>query len=280
MTADMTATTQPWTEDMVEVAGVKLQVVKGGSGEPLLILHDEMGHPGWLGFHQDLAQNFSLQIPSHPGFGESEELNWVMGMRDVAGWYLGALDQLGLEGMSVMGFGLGGWLAAEMAAMCPQQFKKLVLVDAAGVKPPTGEILDMFQVVAQSFLTISFLDPGSVPEFQVICPDEPTPEQSENWERARESSCRLSWRPYMHNPALPNLLFRLKRLPTLIVWGQQDPIVPLSAGQLYHEGDGDLFLVEAEPVPEAAVLVKFLAVVRGEDDEGVVVEAAFAQAVE
>ena len=54
MATDMTATTQPWTEDMVEVAGVKLQVVKGGSGEPLLILHDEMGHPGWLGFHQAL----------------------------------------------------------------------------------------------------------------------------------------------------------------------------------------------------------------------------------
>ncbi len=235
MATDMTATTQPWTEDMVEVAGVKLQVVKGGSGEPLLILHDEMGHPGWLGFHQALAQSFSLQIPSHPGFGESEELNWVMGMRDLTVWYLGALDQLGLEGMSVIGFGLGGWLAAEMATMCPQQFKKLVLVDAAGVKPPTGEILDMFQIVAKSFITDSVLDPGSVPEFQLICPDEPTPELAENWERARESSCRLSWRPYMHNPALPNLLFRLKRLPTLIVWGRQDPIVPLSAGQLYQE---------------------------------------------
>ena len=86
MSADMTATSQPWTEDMMEVAGVKIQVVKGGSGEPLLILHDEMGHPGWLGFHQALAQNFSLQIPSHPGFGESEELDWVMGMPDLAGW--------------------------------------------------------------------------------------------------------------------------------------------------------------------------------------------------
>jgi pimeloyl-ACP methyl ester carboxylesterase len=93
----------------------------------------------------------------------------------------------------------------------------------------------MFQIVAKSFINDSVFDPDSVPEFQLICPDEPTPEQSENWERARESSCRLSWRPYMHNPALPNLLFRLKRLPTLILWGRQDPIVPLSAGELYHE---------------------------------------------
>ena len=39
----------------------------------------------------------------------------------------------------------------------------------------------------------------------------------------------------MHYPALPNLLPRLKRLPTLLVWGREDPIVPLSAGQLYHD---------------------------------------------
>ena len=40
--------TQAWSEEMVEVAGINLQMVKGGSGESLLILHDEMGHPGWL----------------------------------------------------------------------------------------------------------------------------------------------------------------------------------------------------------------------------------------
>jgi pimeloyl-ACP methyl ester carboxylesterase len=43
----------------------------------------------------------------------------------------------------VLGGSLGGWLAAEMAAMCPQQFQRLVLVDAMGVKPLSGEIFDM-----------------------------------------------------------------------------------------------------------------------------------------
>ena len=38
----------------------------------------------------------------------------------------------------------------------------------------------------------------------------------------------------MHYPNLPHLLSRLKRLPTLIIWGREDPIVPLSAGELYH----------------------------------------------
>ena len=65
----MTAASQAWTEELVELAGSKIQLVKGGSGEPLLILHDEMGHTGWLRWHQELAQNHTLYIPSHSGYG-------------------------------------------------------------------------------------------------------------------------------------------------------------------------------------------------------------------
>ena len=231
----MTTTPQPWTDEMVEAGGCRMQLVKGGSGEPMLILHDEMGHPGWLRYHEALSQDYTLNIPSHPGFGESDTLDWVMDMTDLAGWYLGALDDLGLEGVNVIGFSLGGWLAAEMATRCPQQFKKLVLVDAFGVRPPSGEIYDMFQVVGKNFIEQSILDPASTPEYQLVCPDEPTPEQEDQWETAREGACRVGWRPYMHYPALPQILPRLKRLPTLIIWGREDAIVPVSAGELYHQ---------------------------------------------
>jgi len=231
----MATVAKAWTEEMVEVAGTRLQLVKGGTGEPLLILHDELGHPGWLQFHQALAQHYTLYIPSHPGFAASERLDWIMNMRDLACWYLDALEELGLGQVNAVGFSLGGWLAAEMATMCPHQFKRLVLVGAAGVKPPTGEIFDLFQVVAKSFITASVANPGSTTEFKQVCPDTPSPEQLEAWDVAREEACRLSWKPYMHYPALPNLLRRLKGLPTLILWGRQDAIVPLSAAQLYHQ---------------------------------------------
>ena len=231
----MTTSAKTWTEEMIEVAGTSVQLVKGGTGEPLLILHGEMGHPGWLRYHEGLAQGNTLHIPSHPGFGKSERLDWIMNMRDMAGWYLEALDDMGLDQVNIMGFSLGGWLAAEMATMNPQQFKKLVLVGAAGIKPPTGEIYDMFLVVATEYITDSFLDPASTQEFKDICPDEPTPEQAEAWEVAREQAARLSWKPYMHYRGLPNLISRLKRLPTLVVWGKEDPIIPLSAGEVFHQ---------------------------------------------
>jgi pimeloyl-ACP methyl ester carboxylesterase len=230
----MATSTEPWTEEIIEAAGTRLQLVKGGAGEPLVILHGETGHPGWLRYHEALAQQHTLYIPLHPGFGKSEPLDWIMNMRDMAGWYLDALDELGLGQVPVIGLSLGGWLAAEMSSMCPASFKQLVLVGAMGIRPPSGQIYDMFLEVAKEFITASYFNPTTTPEFQRICPATPTPDQVEAWEVAREEACRLGWRPYMHYPSLPHLLRRLRKLPTLIIWGRQDAIVPLSAGEVYH----------------------------------------------
>ena len=230
----MTATSTAYTEDTVDVAGAQLHLVKGGSGDPLIILHDEMGHPGWLQFHDALAHHFTVHLPLHPGFGVTAQFDWVMNMRDLAIWYLEALDDLGVNGAHLLGYGLGGWLAAEMATMCPQQFGKLVVVSAPGIKPPSGEIFDMFMVVAQEYLAKSFHDPENTPEYQERYAGAATPEQLDAWGYAREEASRLTWRPYMHYPNLGKFLHRLKSLPTLIVWGREDAIVPLSAGEAYH----------------------------------------------
>ena len=48
-----------------------------------------------------------------------------MQVRDLAGWYLEALDDVGLNGIDVIGFSFGGWIAAEMAVMDPSKFSKL-----------------------------------------------------------------------------------------------------------------------------------------------------------
>ena len=60
------------------------------------------------------------------------------------------------------------------------------------------------------------------------------PSRWKTGEVAREMASRLSWRPFMHSPSLPYLLRRLRGLPTLLAWGKQDPIVPLSAAEVYQ----------------------------------------------
>ena len=171
----MTMGTVTWTEELPEVAGTKLQIVRGGAGDPLLILHDEMGHHGQVRYQDELAQDYAVHIPSHPGFGGTEGQEWIMNMRDMAGWYLEALDDLDLGPVNLMGFSLGGWLAAEMASMSPlTSFANWCLVAPAGIRPPSGEIFDMFLVVPRDYIVAGFLDPGAVPEFDDVCPEEPS----------------------------------------------------------------------------------------------------------
>ena len=262
----MTTAVNTWTEEIIEVAGSRLQMVRGGDGEPLLVLHDEMGHHGALRWHNAMAEGNALHIPSHPGFGASPRMEWIMNMRDLAGWYLRALDELGLQGVNVIGFSLGGWLAAEMATMCPQQFNKMILVGAAGIKPSVGEIFDIFLATSEEYLDAACLDNAATPEFGVVRPAEPSPEQVEAWAVAREEACRLSWKPYMHYRALPNLLGRLQTLPTLLIWGAQDGIVPVSAGEIYQQSikGSRLELIDnCGHRPEIEQTDEFLALVQG-----------------
>ena len=62
-------TAESSTETFVEVADVRLQLRQGGTGEPLLVLHGELGVPGWLQAYELLAERFTVYVPSLPGFG-------------------------------------------------------------------------------------------------------------------------------------------------------------------------------------------------------------------
>ena len=81
-------------------------------------------------------------MPNHPGFGVPERPQWMRHPRDIASIYQWLLAELGIERASLVGLGFGGWIAAEMCALAPRDFHRLVLVGAMGVKPPEGDILD------------------------------------------------------------------------------------------------------------------------------------------
>jgi pimeloyl-ACP methyl ester carboxylesterase len=142
---------------------------------------------------------------------------------------------MGLGPIDVIGISLGGWIAAEMAASCAHQFSRMVLVAPTGIKPSQGEIRDLFMMTARAYLDASVQDPKNTPEFAGLYGGEATPEQFEAWEDARSESARLGWKPFMHNPSLGPMLEGVSGLPTLLIWGAEDKIVPIDAGHIYNK---------------------------------------------
>ena len=222
------ATETRWTETQIELAGGKLHLARAGSGRPVLVLHHDVGSPERLAFYDALATRFDVLVPHHPGYSRSERLDWLRNTRDIASLYAWLLSDLGIERAALVGLGFGGWIAAEMATMAPAAFHRLVLVGAMGLKPPDGDILDQAIISYIDYARAGFHDQAA---FARIYGDVST-DQLVEWDLCREMSFRIAWKPYMYNQSLPQLLGGVKA-PALVVWGDDDKVVPRSAGELY-----------------------------------------------
>ncbi len=221
-------------QETVKAAGAELTVVRGGSGKPLLILHDELGYPGWLKWNERLAQDRTLVIPMQPGFGLTPRIDWIRSYRDLAGFYSQVVREMRLDPADVIGFSAGGYLAAEMIAADPKIFSRLVLVAPMGLKPADGEIMDFLAVTIRNHLLATVADAANTPEFNATYGGHMTPEQFEAFEDARSETARIGWEPFMHNPSLPYLL-RGVTAPTLLMWGTRDRVVPRGCIDAYRD---------------------------------------------
>ena len=223
------STTLSWTETEVRAGEVRLHLSRAGAGQPLVVLHHDIGTPGRLLFYDELARSFDVLVPHHPGYGRSPRPDWMRRPRDLAIAYRGMLAELGVATPVVVGLGFGGWLAAEMATMAPRDVHRLVLVGAMGIKPPEGDIFDQALVNYIEYARAGFHDRAA---FDRIYGHDPTVEQLELWDICREMCFRIAWKPYMYNTTLPHLLPAVQA-PALVVWGDDDKIVPRSAGEVY-----------------------------------------------
>jgi pimeloyl-ACP methyl ester carboxylesterase len=228
----MTTTTSA-NESTVRIGENDVQMFSGGSGPPLLYLHGAGGNAGWQAFHQALAQSYSVRAPSMPGFNGTPRPPWVRTINDVAHFNLEMVQQLGLDQYILVGHSMGGWIAAEMAAMGQENLTGLVLIDAAGIRPEHGEIAEILMVSAETRASLRFHDPSQVPDSEEYI-REMTPEETLVDHSNREMASRLFWKPYLHNPNLPFYLSKVKTS-TLLVWGRQDAIIPVECGDLYHQ---------------------------------------------
>lgn len=216
---------------IIALAGVELEMWESGDGPPLLFLHGAGGFRAEDEFVGLLGRHRRLIAPSHPGFGASPLPDWIDRPADIAHIYLSLLDRLAGAPIDVIGCSLGGWIAAELASMAPERFRKLVLVGPVGVKlggRDTLDVPDIFAMPAAAVETLLYHDPARHrPD-----PAKLTDHQLAIMLRNRETTALLTWEPFMHDPKLRHRLHRA-RCPTLFLRGASDGLVSPSYLQGY-----------------------------------------------
>jgi poly(3-hydroxyoctanoate) depolymerase len=266
----------------VEVDDVRLRTSVRGWGPPLLLITG-------LGASLDLGAPFERALSARgvqvisfdaPGVGRSTAYRRPRRMRGVASTVEGMLDALGYSRVDVLGVSLGGVIAQQLARQAPRRVRRLVLAATApglGGVPGSPRVLlslatprryfqpDYYRRVAgRIYGGAARRDPdallhGSVAQFV---------ERPSLWGYLGQLYAISGWTSLPWLSALPQ--------PTLVLAGDDDPIVPLVNGRILARlipdarlrvvrGGGHLFLLE-RPAWIAAVVADFL---QAEDVDGV-----------
>jgi pimeloyl-ACP methyl ester carboxylesterase len=213
------------------VKDAELEVFHEGSGTTLLLLHGGNGLDHRGEFLRLLTRHFEVIAPSHPGFGRSSLPDRFDSVDDLAYLYLDLADALDLRDTILMGFSLGGWIAAEIAVRSTARFAKLVLAGPVGIKVgdrETRDIPDIFATAPDEIARIAFHDPAKAGVDLASLSDE----ELRIMVRNREALALYCWEPYMHNPKLRYHLDRIA-IPTLILRGASDGLVSQSYAEAY-----------------------------------------------
>ncbi len=213
------------------VAGCRVSLLRGGSGPPLLYLHGAGGAGRWMPFMEALSQKFDVLVPEHPGFGESETPAWLDNVGDLAYFYLDFLEALGLDRVHLIGNSLGGWIAAELAVRDQHCLRTLTLVSPGGIHVqgvPTGDIF----LWSQLELTRNLYYDVKLAESLLSAPV--SEKEQDTFLRNRLTVAKLAWQPRLYNPHLAKWLHRI-HLPTLIVWGDSDKVIPPACGSAFRD---------------------------------------------
>jgi pimeloyl-ACP methyl ester carboxylesterase len=216
---------------MMSIAGVELDVFERGQGAPILYLHGGGGIGLDIPFLDLLAKERRVIAPSHPGFGKSSLPDWLDSIDDIAHIYLELMDRLSLARTDVVGFSIGGWIAADIATKVPERLNRLVLIGPVGVKtgkPDKLDIPDVFAMPRDKLDGLRFHDPAKNPVDLASIPDDELLIVARN----SETLALLTWEPYMHNPKLNHRLHRVN-VPTLFMRGAGDGIVSAEYLQRY-----------------------------------------------
>jgi pimeloyl-ACP methyl ester carboxylesterase len=248
----------------IDVGGLRVAYRRRGAGPPTLYLHGAGLTRMWLPLYEQLAKSVDLIAPEHPGYGETEMPEWLDGFDDLVIHYDALLDTLELERVHLVGYSLGGWIAAELAVFHPRRFDSLTLVTPIGLRIPGKPLGDVFAMDPERLFMTMFNDPANAAQ---VLPDIESLDEIEHQFGEAATLARLAWNPRFD----PKLERRLARVtcPTLVVRAEHDRMVPDEMAERYAEliadarietvpGTGHALIVE-QPEKTANVISSFIA---------------------
>ena len=223
MSADPDVVTSGFADETVDVNGGAVHLLRGGSGPPLLYLHGGGAAGLWRRFHALLADRFEVYAPDHPGFGASEERTDLVDVATLASHYLDLLARLELDRPVIAGASFGGRVACELVLLAPDRFSRLVLLAPVGLVLPEHPVTPLFPRPRKEARDMLFHDRelarrfSSGSEFGCVLGTE------------RDHRALGRFRPSGDvAPRLGSIA-----LPTLLIWGDTDAVVPPAHGERF-----------------------------------------------
>jgi len=229
------------SERTVVVQGIQTHLFEAGSptAPPLLYLHGMSLANLWLDYHRALAKHFHIYAADTPGFGLTARPDWMRDMSDYILYLRDLLDVLGLVKPNIVGHSLGGWMAAEVAVWYPGRVAKLVLSNASGIRIKGSPIADLFAMNVQETLAACFDNPQAA---MPLMPAEFNIDYLIAQYIERMTLAVLTWNP-SYDPKLERRLAYVA-CPTLVIWGENDRVIPQVYADAWHKMIGGSRLVK------------------------------------
>ena len=230
-----------------------VDVVEAGDGPSLLYLHGAGGHMPKDRFLAALAGRFKVHAPLLPGYGNSTGEENLREMLDFALLGFDIMQALELDNPIVVGHSMGGMIAAEMAAIAPNDIDRLALVAPAGLWLDTHPIPDIFSTMPFELPQLLFHDVDLGKELMTAGLDFGDPEFLKNFLVINARRLGTAGKILFPIPerGLSQRLYRIKAR-TRVIWGDADRlIVPAYADAFVDAVPG----AELVLVPDAGHLV-------------------------
>jgi pimeloyl-ACP methyl ester carboxylesterase len=124
----------PAHQRFVTIDDRRANVIELGAGPPLLLVHGLSGcWQNWLENIPHFARTHRVIVMDLPGFGASEMPREPISIPGYARFLEALCDELAIDAATVVGNSMGGHIATELAISFPQRVERLVLVSAAGI---------------------------------------------------------------------------------------------------------------------------------------------------